>query len=134
MGLFFKKIGNPNWFAEYVSCLTSDLNMRYVSAYLLAVLGGNESPSAADLKNILDSVGIEVDDDLAGKVVNNLKGKSLDEVMAKLATMPSGGGGGGGSAGGAAAGGDGGAEEKKEEKKQESESESDDDMGFDLFG
>merc|ERR1712038_1930228 len=134
MGLFFKKIGNPNWFAEYVSCLTSDLNMRYVSAYLLAVLGGNESPSAADLKNILDSVGIEVDDDLAGKVVNNLKGKSLDELMAegmsKLATMPSGGGGGGGSAGGAAAGGDGGAEEKKEE----SESESDDDMGFDLFG
>ena len=57
--------------------------MRYVSAYLLAVLGGNESPSAADLKNILDSVGIEVDDDLAGKVVNNLKGKSLDELMAE---------------------------------------------------
>ena len=58
-------------------------SMRYVSAYLLAVLGGNESPSAADLKNILDSVGIEVDNDLAGKVVNNLKGKSLDELMAE---------------------------------------------------
>ena len=57
--------------------------MRYVSAYLLAVLGGNESPSAADLKNILDSVGIEVDNDLASKVVNNLKGKSLDELMAE---------------------------------------------------
>ena len=58
-------------------------SMRYVSAYLLAVLGGNESPSAADLKNILDSVGIEVDNDLASKVVNNLAGKSLDELMAE---------------------------------------------------
>lgn len=55
--------------------------MRYVSAYLLAVLGGNASPSVADLKNILDSVGIEVDSDLAGKVVNSLKGKNLEELL-----------------------------------------------------
>ena len=55
--------------------------MRYVSAYLLAVLGGNASPSVADLKTILDSVGIEVDSDLAGKVVNSLKGKNLEELL-----------------------------------------------------
>ena len=35
------------------------------------------------LKSILDSVGIEVDNDLAGKVVNNLKGKNLEELMAE---------------------------------------------------
>lgn len=57
--------------------------MRYVSAYLLAVLGGNAKPTAANLKSILDSVGIEVDNDLAGKVVNNLKGKNLEELMAE---------------------------------------------------
>lgn len=43
--------------------------MRYVAAYLLAVLGGNESPSSKDLKKILDSVGIETDDERMNKVV-----------------------------------------------------------------
>lgn len=37
--------------------------MRYVAAYLLAALGGNESPAAADIKAILSSVGIEAEDD-----------------------------------------------------------------------
>ena len=35
--------------------------MRYVAAYILAVMGGNASPSAADLTEILGSVGVEVD-------------------------------------------------------------------------
>ena len=35
--------------------------MRYVAAYLLATLGGNATPSAADVKAILSSVGIEAD-------------------------------------------------------------------------
>lgn len=43
--------------------------MRYVAAYLLAVLGGNESPTSKDLKKILDSVGIETDDERMNKVV-----------------------------------------------------------------
>lgn len=43
--------------------------MRYVAAYLLAVLGGNESPTSKDLKKILDSVGIETDDERLNKVV-----------------------------------------------------------------
>ncbi|PPS07912.1 hypothetical protein GOBAR_AA12746 [Gossypium barbadense] len=37
--------------------------MKVVAAYLLAVLGGNASPSADDLKVILGSVGAEADDD-----------------------------------------------------------------------
>lgn len=42
--------------------------MRYVASYLLAALGGNASPSAKDIKKILDSVGIEADDDRLNKV------------------------------------------------------------------
>ncbi|KFP66981.1 60S acidic ribosomal protein P2 [Cariama cristata] len=107
--------------------------MRYVAAYLLAVLGGNESPTSKDLKKILDSVGIETDDERMNKVISELNGKNIEDVIAqgngKLASMPAGGAvavAAGGAAAPAAA------EEKKEEKKEESE-ESDDDMGFGLF-
>lgn len=70
--------------------------MRYVAAYLLAVLGGNASPSNADIEKILSSVGIEVDATRVTKVVGELKGKSIDELIAqgreKLSSMPAGGG------------------------------------------
>merc|ERR1712241_1060133 len=116
--------------------------MRYVSAYLLCALGGNESPTTSDIKSVLESVGVGYDEERAEIVVNQCKGKSIPELIAsgseKMASMPAGGGGGGGSA--AAAGGAGGGEEtsaaveeKKEEKKDDSESGSDDDMGFGLF-
>merc|ERR1711970_805602 len=100
--------------------------MRYVAAYLLAQLGGNDAPDADAIKAILSSVGVDADEEKLSKVISELSGKNIDDVLAegkeKLASVPSG--------GGAAA-----AEEapKEEEKKEESESE-DDDMGFDLFG
>ncbi|KAL0048280.1 hypothetical protein WJX82_000015 [Trebouxia sp. C0006] len=113
--------------------------MRVISAYLLAVLGGNESPNADDIKTILDSVSIEADSDRVDQLLSELEGKSIEEVIAsgvsKLASVPSGGGGGGAAAGGgggaAAAGGA--AEEKAEKKEEEPEEESDEDMGFSLF-
>lgn len=46
--------------------------MRYVAAYLLAALGGNENPEAKDIKKILESVGIEADDTRLGKVQSSL--------------------------------------------------------------
>ncbi|KAG4065751.1 hypothetical protein HA402_012429 [Bradysia odoriphaga] len=109
--------------------------MRYVAAYLLAVLGGKESPAAGDIEKILSSVGIEVDSARLSQVVAQLKGKSIDELIKegreKLSAMPVGGGAVAAAAAPVAA-----AEEKKaekkEEKKEESESE-DDDMGFGLF-
>jgi len=54
--------------------------MRYVAAYLLAVLGGNENPSAADIEKILGSVGIDVDQERLSKVISELKGKNINEV------------------------------------------------------
>ncbi|CAA7408274.1 unnamed protein product [Spirodela intermedia] len=112
--------------------------MKVIAAYLLAVLGGNTSPSAEDLKDILGSVGAEADDDRIEFLLSEVKGKDITELIAsgreKFASVPSGGGGvavavaapaGGGAAPAAA-------EAKKEEKVEEKE-ESDDDMGFSLF-
>ena len=114
--------------------------MRYVAAYLLAALGGNDSPCAGDIKTILESVGVGFDSERAQIVVDKCKGKSIADLIAegssKMASLPAGGGGGGGGAAAPAAGGDApaAAEEKKEEKKESSdESGSDDDMGFGLF-
>lgn len=70
--------------------------MRYVAAYLLAVLGGKEAPSSADIEKILSSVGIEADGERLKKVVGDLAGKSIDQLIeegrGKLSSMPSGGG------------------------------------------
>ncbi|XP_050370130.1 60S acidic ribosomal protein P2B-like [Argentina anserina] len=111
--------------------------MKVVAAYLLAVLGGNASPSAKDIKSILSSVGAEADSDRIELLLKELKGKDITEIIAsgreKLASVPSGGGGvaaaAPAAAGGAAAPA---AAEQKEEKVEEKE-ESDDDMGFSLF-
>ena len=111
--------------------------MRYIAAYLLLLTGGNSSPSAADIKKLLGTVGIEAEDDRLDKLLSEISGKDVNTLISegssKLSSVPSGGGGGAApAAGGAAAGGGAAAEEKKEEKVEEKE-ESDDDMGFGLF-
>lgn len=121
--------------------------MKVIAAYLLAVLGGNASPCADDLKNILGSVGAEADDERIEMLLSEVKGKDITELCAagreKLASVPSGGGAvavaapaaGGGSAAAAAPA----AAESKEEKKEEEVSDDDmgssrmQDMGFSLF-
>ncbi|XXG90523.1 hypothetical protein AAC387_Pa12g2266 [Persea americana] len=115
--------------------------MKILSAYLLAVLGGNLQPSAEDLKSILGSVGADAEDDRIELLLTEIKGKDITELIAcgreKLSSVPSGGGvavaaTGGVGGGGAAAAAPAAAEAKKEEKVEEKE-ESDDDMGFSLF-
>lgn len=113
--------------------------MKVIAAYLLAVLGGNASPCADDLKSILGSVGAEADDDGIDLLLSEVKGKDITELIAsgreKLASVPSRGGV-AVAAVAASGGGDGAApaatEPKKEEKVEEKE-ESDEDMGFSLF-
>jgi len=112
--------------------------MRYLAAYLLLVIAGVASPDAAGIRKVLDAAGIEVDDERLEKLLGELKGKDINQLIAegnsKLASVPSGGAVGGGGAAPAAGGGGAApaAEEKKEEKAEEKE-ESDDDMGFGLF-
>nr|AFK34084.1 unknown [Lotus japonicus] len=91
-------------------------------------------------KNILGSVGIEIEDELIELLLKEVKGKDFAELIAsgreKLSAVPSGGiavsvaavSGGGAAAGGAAP-----AAEAKEVKKEVEKEESDDDMGFSLF-
>jgi large subunit ribosomal protein LP2 len=54
--------------------------MKYLAAYCLATLGGNASPSADDVKKILESVGVNVDDAQLEKAISALKGKNLQDV------------------------------------------------------
>ncbi|GAA0155251.1 ribosomal protein [Lithospermum erythrorhizon] len=112
--------------------------MKLIAAYLLAVLGGNTSPSAEDLKSILSSVGAEAEEERIEFLLKEVHGKDITELIAsgreKLASVPSGGGAVAMAAPtGAAAGGATPAAEAKEEKKVEEKEESDDDMGFSLF-
>eukprot|EP00657_Telonema_sp_P-1_P004449 TRINITY_DN202_c0_g1_i3.p2 TRINITY_DN202_c0_g1~~TRINITY_DN202_c0_g1_i3.p2 ORF type:complete len:118 (+),score=55.86 TRINITY_DN202_c0_g1_i3:249-602(+) len=104
--------------------------MKVLSAYLLAVVGGNASPSADDVTAILGSVGISLDGEGQSQLdglLAELEGKTVDEVMAaghaQLAKIPGGGCGGGAAAAAPAAGGDAGGADKKEEKKPSSSSE-----------
>ena len=110
--------------------------MKLLAAYLLLGIGGNTSPSAADVKAVLESVGIEADSERLDKLISELEGKDINELIAsgseKLASVPSGGAGGAAApaAGGAA---DASADAPAAEEKAEEKEESDDDMGFGLF-
>ena len=114
--------------------------MKVISAYLLAVVGGNSSPSADDVTTILASVGIELgseDQAQLDSLISEMDGKDPQEVlaagMATLAKIP-GGGGAGGSAGPAASGGAaGGDDAPKEEAKKESSSSEDVGGGGGMF-
>ncbi|KAL5376336.1 hypothetical protein DPSP01_010561 [Paraphaeosphaeria sporulosa] len=110
--------------------------MKHLAAYLLLGLGGNTSPSASDIKDVLSSVGIEADSERLDKLLSELEGKDINELIAsgseKLASVPSGGSG-AAAAGGAAAGGAAPAEEAAAAPAEEEKEESDDDMGFGLF-
>merc|ERR1712216_142288 len=86
--------------------------MKVISVYMLAVAGGNDSPSVADCKKILTSVGVNLDGD------EEMAGSSLAEVLEKghelLKTVPGGGAAGPApAAGGAPAGGAGPAAKKE---------------------
>nr|CDS29138.1 60S acidic ribosomal protein P2 [Hymenolepis microstoma] len=118
--------------------------MRYLAAYLLAQMGGTSRPQESDIKNILSSVGVECESERVKKLIQDMHGKNINELMAegraKMSSLSFG-------AAPAAAAPAGGAPAAaapeaaksadkptpaKEEKKEESE-ESDADMGFGLF-
>ena len=56
--------------------------MKHLAAYLLLSLGGKDSPSAKDVKTVLESVGIDADDERLNSLISELKGKDLQEVCA----------------------------------------------------
>jgi large subunit ribosomal protein LP2 len=78
-------------------------------------------------------VGVEAEESNITKLIGELAGKNLEELIAegskKLASVPSGGGGGAPAAGG----GGGGAAAAAAKAEPEPEEEEEEDMGFDLF-
>lgn len=54
--------------------------MKLLAAYLLLQIGGNASPSASDIKALLDVVGIEAEEERLEKLISELEGKDINEV------------------------------------------------------
>lgn len=54
--------------------------MKHLAAYLLLTLGGNASPSASDIKEVLSSVGIDCDTERVETLLGELKGKDINQV------------------------------------------------------
>jgi large subunit ribosomal protein LP2 len=54
--------------------------MKHLAAYLLLGLGGNTSPSAKDITDVLESVGIDADSERLEKLLSELEGKDINEV------------------------------------------------------
>jgi large subunit ribosomal protein LP2 len=68
--------------------------MKYVAAYLLSNLAGNDHPTVQDIEKILKSVGAGFDNSRAQELVNQLSDRKLEEVIAegsaKFASVPTG--------------------------------------------
>ena len=54
--------------------------MKHIAAYLLLNLAGNSSPSKSDISSVLQSVGIDGDDDRLDKLLSELKEKDINTV------------------------------------------------------
>ncbi|KAG0031347.1 60S acidic ribosomal protein P2 [Podila clonocystis] len=67
--------------------------MKYIAAYHLLTIGGNDAPTAADIIALLATVGIEAASERVETVVARLAGKDIDELISegtsKLASVPS---------------------------------------------
>jgi large subunit ribosomal protein LP2 len=55
--------------------------MKYLAAYLLLVQGGNATPSASDVSDLLSKVGIESDSARLEALVADLAGKDINELI-----------------------------------------------------
>lgn len=115
--------------------------MKLLAAYLLLVLGGNETPSAEDVTSVIASVGGEVDEEQLTKLFGDLDGKNIHELLSKgeadlksVVGVSSGGGASAAPAAGASAGGAAApAAAAKVEKPKEEEVDALD-GGMDMFG
>ncbi|KAJ7583394.1 60S acidic ribosomal protein P2 [Mycena floridula] len=69
--------------------------MRHIAAYLLLQLGGNASPTAKDIVKLLSVAGIEADESRLAILIDQLKDKDINELIAEgslmLSSVPSGG-------------------------------------------
>jgi large subunit ribosomal protein LP2 len=57
--------------------------MKHIAAYVLLVLGGNATPSAEDVKNLITSAGGEADEEKLTALLGDLDGKNIHELLAE---------------------------------------------------
>ncbi len=57
--------------------------MKYIAAYALLLLGGNETPSAEDVTTLITSIGGEVDEAQLQVLFTDLEGKNIHELLEK---------------------------------------------------
>lgn len=57
--------------------------MKYIAAYLLLQTGGKAEPTAADITKLLSTVGIDADSERLGKLISELKGKTINDLIAE---------------------------------------------------
>ena len=109
------------------------MSMKYLAAYLMAVVAEDSHPSKAKVESIIKSIGGEVDHAILDAFFAKIEGKNVTELihtgLGKLTSFAA-------AAPAAAAGSSspkkGAAAAPKEEKKKEEEEEAGD-MGFSLF-
>ena len=61
--------------------------MKYLATYLLLKLGGKEHPSKEDIMEALEKVGIDAESEDIDKLLAELEGKDLNEMIAQGNTM-----------------------------------------------
>ncbi|KAF0987655.1 hypothetical protein HZS_5699, partial [Henneguya salminicola] len=57
--------------------------MRYVAAYILSKLAGEEDPTVVDIKNIITAADGDFEDKQAKIVVDRLKGRDIFDLIEK---------------------------------------------------
>ncbi|EEC44772.1 predicted protein [Phaeodactylum tricornutum CCAP 1055/1] len=109
--------------------------MIEIAALLLCKLGG-QGGSSDEVKAVIEAAGLEANEEQLAKLIGDMEGKDVNELMAagseKIKDVPFGGGGGGG--GGAGDGGGAGAIEEAKPEEKEEEEEMDLGGGMDMFG
>uniref|UniRef100_A0A0A9VSB4 Large ribosomal subunit protein P2 n=1 Tax=Lygus hesperus TaxID=30085 RepID=A0A0A9VSB4_LYGHE len=67
--------------------------MKVIASYMLAVLGGNSTPSKEDILRILSSIDVEADEERIDSFFQSIEGKDLNELIESgselLAKLPS---------------------------------------------
>ena len=111
--------------------------MKHLSAYLLLVLGGKETPSVDDVTGLLKKLDIEAEADKIELLVKSMEGKNIDEILEegeKKLISVGGSGGHGAAAAAPAAAAASAAPAAKEKEKPKEEAVEVDVGGGDLFG
>ncbi|KAF6008689.1 hypothetical protein HII12_003916 [Brettanomyces bruxellensis] len=120
--------------AEEPILTSKNHSVKYLAAYLLLTKAGKETPSKDDVTKVLEAAGAEIDEAKIDSLIESLKDKKVEDVIAqgqeKLSTV---------SIAAPAASADGkssddAADEEKEDAEEEEEEDDDMDMGMDLFG